>query len=166
MATLSAWPPILPNQAPGKDGSDRIAWGGNWGRVSWELVPRGTVKRKEDWTRGSKQDGNWERWNSRWQFWKPGFHACLTSCHTEASIMQLTFSTLRSSSSEWWVLPSLNTPTLLNTVTTAVLNQIPRYGSWRCRLLTETLGKCLTYLCWSFFIQTTRIVIPHRAVTD
>lgn len=30
MATLSAWPPILPNQAPGKDGSDNCM-GREWG---------------------------------------------------------------------------------------------------------------------------------------
>lgn len=59
MATLGAWPPILPNQAPGEDASNtELQWGGREGRVSWEEGPRGTMERKEDWTRGSKHEGN------------------------------------------------------------------------------------------------------------
>lgn len=62
MATLGAWPPILPNQAPGEDTSDtELQWGGRGGRGSWEEGPRGGKGRRtgqgEVNVKGTRKDG-------------------------------------------------------------------------------------------------------------
>lgn len=60
MATLGAWPHILPNQAPGCI-RHRMAVGGREGRRSWEEGPRGRKGRRtgqgEVNMKGTRKDG-------------------------------------------------------------------------------------------------------------
>lgn len=59
VATLGAWPPILPNQAPGRDRPHSgLRWGVGGGAAG--AGSRGAMKRKGDWAKGKKHDGNWE----------------------------------------------------------------------------------------------------------
>lgn len=90
VAALSAWPPIFPNQAPRKEtqngsGEKIVGKGhGSWAKRNHE--------KEVGWTKESKHDGKWERWNSQWQFWKPRLHACLTSLHMGTTLRLLPYS--------------------------------------------------------------------------